>query len=369
MTAAALTVAEVGEVGLLRRLARLIGPSPAGVLGLGDDAAVVPRGRGSNLLTTDVMVEGTHFRRAWFRPEELGMKALAANLSDAAAMGGRPTYALVSLILPPETRVDAVQRLYRGMLRVARGARVALVGGNVAGGETLSVSVTLTGDFPYGKPALRRGARPGDRIYVTGQPGLAHLGLRLLLAEASASGGRGRRGSRAGTTDPEDAWAPPPRREPDWRAALRRRGPWEARALRRFLAPEARLDAARALRAHRPTSLIDVSDGLNLDLHHLADAGARLVVEPEALPLPSGFARLAGSLGIEPTAAALHGGEDYELLFTVSPSTAARLGARALLGDMSAHRIGRVEAGRAGVWTAGPSGAIRMTGGGFRHFG
>jgi len=367
MTGAELTVARVGEEGLLRRLARLIGPPPAGVLGVGDDAAVVPRGRGASLLTTDVMVEGTHFRRAWFRPEELGMKALAANLSDAAAMGGRPTYALVSLILPPETRVDAVQRIYRGMLRVARGARVALVGGNVARGETLSVSVTLTGDFPYGKPALRRGARPGDRIYVTGQPGLAHLGFLLLLAEASERGGR--RGSRTGTTDPEDLWAPPPRREPDWRAALRRRGPWEARALRRFLAPEARLDAGRALRAHRPTSLIDVSDGLNLDLRHLAGAGARLVVEPEALPLPAGFGRLAGKLGLDPAAAALHGGEDYELLFTVSPATAARLGARAVLGDTPAHRIGRVEAGRPGVWTDGRSGATRMTGGGFRHFG
>jgi thiamine-monophosphate kinase len=363
-----LTVAEIGEAGLLRRLARQIGPPPAGVLGPGDDAALVPRGRGPCLLTTDVMVEGTHFQRAWFRPEELGMKSLAANLSDAAAMGGRPRHALISLILPAETRVDAVLRIYRGLARVARRAGVTLVGGNVARGKPLSVTVALTGDFPDGKPLRRAGARPGDRIYVTGQPGLAYLGLRLLLPEASEKRRTGRRGARPGAPDAGDPWAPPPRREPAWRAALRKRGAWEARAIRRFLTPEARLDAARALRAYRPTAMIDVSDGLDLDLNHVAETGARLVVEEDALPIPPGFAALAEALELDPVVAALHGGEDYELLFTLAPGAAKRLGARARIGRTAVHRIGRVEAGRPGAWREGRSGATRLAGGGFRHF-
>jgi len=352
------TVGETGEAALLRRIARIIGPPPSGVLGPGDDAALVTPGRGPLLLTTDAMVEGTHFHRAWFRPEELGAKALAANLSDAAAMGGRPTYALVSVILPAETGVEAVIRMMRGMTRAARRAGVALVGGNVARGEPLSVTVALAGDFPRGRPVRRPGARPGDAIYVTGQPGLAYLGLRLLLAG----------GPEPGRREP-DPWDSASRREPGWRAALRRRGPWPARALRRFLTPEPRLAASAALRPFRPSAMIDVSDGLDQDLHHLAETGVRLVVEDRALPVPAGFAALAGSLGLDPRAAAYHGGEDYELLFTLPPAAARRLGAASRLGSTPVRRIGRVERGRPGVWRESDAGLTRATGNGFRHFG
>lgn len=139
------TLADIGELGLLERLGRLVGPPPEGTVGIGDDAAVIPWGRGPVLATTDSMVEGTHFRTDWFRPEEVGYKSLAANLSDAAAMGGRPTHALVSLVLPPTLPVRSVERLFRGMLELARAQDVLVVGGNLARGDAVAVTVALLG--------------------------------------------------------------------------------------------------------------------------------------------------------------------------------------------------------------------------------
>src|SRR5262245_6545937 len=172
------TIGDLGEDRLLARLKGVIDAPPRGVVGIGDDAAVWD----GQLLTTDTLVENVHFRRAWCSPEELGWKALAVNLSDIAAMGGTPRAALVSLMLPPQTAVEVVLRLYVGMGRLAKTSHTAIVGGNLGRGPAVSVTLTLTGEVE-GKPLLRSGARPGDRIYVSGQPGLARLGYLILKRE------------------------------------------------------------------------------------------------------------------------------------------------------------------------------------------
>lgn len=344
-------MADIGELGLLERIRRLAGPASEGTVGIGDDAAVIPWGRGPVLATTDVMVEGTHFRPDWFRPEEVGYKSLAANLSDAAAMGGRPTHALVSLILPPDLPVRAVERLFRGMLTLARRESVEVVGGNLARGDAVSVTVALLGAFPQRGPLLRSGAKPGDRLYVSGQPGLSHLGYRLV----------------AGAARRPDLWRTPGRSRPPWRKSITRGRPGAAGALRRFLTPEPRLRLVRELSLFRPTALIDVSDGLAQDLARLAAPGRRLVVEEERIPRARSFMRLAEALDQDPTAVALRGGEDYELLAVLPPEAALKLGSRAVIAGIPFTRIGEVEAG-AGVALRSGSDTRPLPASGFRHF-
>lgn len=359
------TLADLGEARFLERIARLVPEAEPGVVGIGDDAAILPGGRGSVLLTTDALVEGTHFHRRWFRPEEAGYKALAVNLSDAAAMGGVPRFAAVSLILPGTTAMQSVARLYRGMLGLARRTGVSVVGGNVAEGKAVSVTVSLLGSFPRGEPVLRSGARPGDRLYVSGQPGLARLGLRLLQdRRASGSGGRSR--SRAREPRLPDLWesagkeAAAPRRE------LARSHPGGATALKRFLTPEPRLALARNLQLYRPTAMIDVSDGLGEDLFHLAGGGRAMRVDPGRFSFPPAFRKLASILGEAPEDAYLKGGEDYELLVALPPETAERLGPRAVLAGTPLTAIGTVAAG-SGVILEGDR-QRTLSRSGFQHF-
>lgn len=347
------TVADVGEEVLIERISRLVGPPCPGTLGVGDDAALIRAVRGRLLLTTDALVEGTHFLRHWFRPEEVGGKALTSNLSDAAAMGGWPTHALVSLILPPRTRVEAVERLYRGMRRVAGKDGPVVVGGNLARGRTISVTVAVIGSFPHGGPILRSGARPGDRLLVSGQPGMAYLGRKLLTRLPQKT----------------DLWDPPLPREPAWRERLGRGSVWARRALARFLRPRARLEMARALHPFRPTALIDVSDGLATDLNHLAQGGVRILIRPRLFPLGVGFRRLAEALGETGESAVLRGGDDYELLVAVSPRSARRLGSRPVVGGVALTEIGEVIQGSPGVYLESSRGMIPLPRAGFRHFG
>jgi thiamine-monophosphate kinase len=355
MTRSLPTVADIGEEALIGRIARLVGRVPKGTLGIGDDAALIPAGRGRLLLTTDALVEGTHFLRTWFRPEEVGLKALTSNISDAAAMGGRPTHAVVSLILPSRTPVESVERLYRGVRRAAAKEDLTVVGGNLARGKAISVTLALLGSFPRGEPVLRSGAHPGDRLFVSGQPGLAYLGRKLLARSA--------RGRRA------DLWDPPASREPEWRSRLGRKSVWAGRALARFLRPQPRVQTARDLRHFRPTSMIDVSDGLATDLEHLAQAGARLLVRPERLPSAPGFRRLAEELGETGASAALRGGDDYELLVTVPARAARSLGSRAVVGGVPLIEIGEVLRGPPGVYVDAPGGVAPLPPAGYRHFG
>jgi thiamine-monophosphate kinase len=291
------TIGDLGEDRLLDRIRSVIDPAPKGVVGIGDDAAVL----GRQLLTTDTLVENVHFRRAWFTPEELGWKALAVNLSDIAAMGGTPRAALVSLILPVDTGVDVVLGFYRGIRRLARTTGVAILGGNLVRGSPLSITLTVVGEGAA--PVLRSGARPGDRVFVSGQPGLARLGYLILKRKLPAT---------------KDAWAKPRASLLSRRNAAANAYPGGKKAIRRFVLPDPRMELARDV---HPTAMMDVSDGLATDLSRLARAsGVGIVIDIAALPISRAFRSLCGALRVAPEHVMVEGGEDYELVMTLPPS-------------------------------------------------
>ncbi|MBF5041748.1 thiamine-phosphate kinase [Aggregicoccus sp. 17bor-14] len=272
--------------------------------GPGDDCALLPPSRRALCVTTDAVVEDVHFRRATFRPEDIGHKALAVNLSDLAAMGAEPAWFVCALALPPDFGREACVRLGRGMARLARESGIALVGGNVTRARELSVTLTVAGHAPA-RPLLRSGGRAGDLLYVSGRLGEARHGLRELEA-----------GVRRGA------------------AVERQRRPTPRLALGRL--------AARFASAG-----MDLSDGLAQDLGHLARASrvaARVV--PAWLPVSPALARV---LGLERARAeALAGGEDYELLLAVPPARARAFERACGRGGHTVTCVGALARGPAG---------------------
>jgi thiamine-monophosphate kinase len=271
----------MNEIDLLKRIGRRVPQfDPGLVLGIGDDCAIFrPTGSKEDLLfTTDMLIEGVHFRCDTHPPEAVGWKALARGLSDIAAMGGEPRFCLLSLALAPWADERWVDRFYRGFQRLARKARVTLAGGDLAHAERVTCDIVVCGAAPRGKALRRDGARPGDAIYVSGRLGGSALGLET---------GRG----------------------PAWRKHLK---------------PEPRLALGLFLRKQlHTTAAMDLSDGISLDLHRLCLASgcaAELQSRDREGAVSSGeqVPVFAGAT-IEQ---ALHGGEDYELLFTVRPRTA-----------------------------------------------
>jgi len=262
---------------------------------IGDDAAVVElEGGGRLLLCADAAVAGVHGDLALVGVDDFGWKAMASALSDVAAMGGRPAHALVT-VAGPLGDVD-VDCLFDGLLAAADACGCEVVGGDLTAAPVLVVSVAVTGTVD-GLPVLRSGARPGDAVMVTGPLGAAAAGLQLLKA------------GRAGEA-------------PDLELAHRR--------------PRPRLAEGEVARRHGATAMIDVSDGLASDLLHIADAsGVGVVVEH--VPVAVGVARF----GDDAQAAALGGGEDYELVFT-APDPAAMEAAFAGAGLLAPLRVGRV---------------------------
>lgn len=253
-----------GEFAFIRRLAERLDSPPEGQVGIGDDAAVLADG---TLAAIDTLVADRHFRLSWAEPEDVGWKALAVNLSDLAAMGGEPIAALAAVTLPPDFP-GLADRLATGLLDAAEAHDCPLVGGDTTSGPVLVVTVTVLGRVPDGgEPVLRRGARPGDGVYLTGPVGGA-----------------------AGALDALEAGRPP---AADHAAALHR--------------PRPRLAEGRAAAGGGASAMIDISDGLAADLGHVLDAstvGAE--VDAEAIPLADGVT-LDRALG---------GGDDYELCFT-----------------------------------------------------
>ncbi|HEY1904436.1 MAG TPA: thiamine-phosphate kinase [Myxococcaceae bacterium] len=286
--------------------------SPAGP---GDDAAVLPRIRGETCVTVDAVVEGVHFPRRSSRLEDVGHKALAVNLSDLAAMGATPRWALVALGVPSGFRLADARRLGAGFGALARATGTALVGGNVTGAPGLSLTVTVGGEVPARRALLRSGARPGDQVWVSGTLGDARLGLALLERPRGSQALRLREASRLS------------------RAALIR--------LRR---PTPQIALGRAL-VGLATSCIDLSDGLVQDAGHVA-AGSRVALHLDARALPASAAVAAAWPDARARARAMAaGGEDYELLFT---APASRAGAITRLGRRLAlplTRIGEVRRG------------------------
>ncbi len=330
-----LVLTHVGESGLIQRLTTLLPKAPANVLvGAGlDDTAVVDVGTSDLwLLTCDVQCEGTHFEREWIDAHTLGRRAAAVNLSDIAAMGGEPHFALVSLLLPPGLPVRFFDDVMRGLAARFHAARTVIVGGNIARARRdIAIDVCLVGRVARRQLVRRSGARPGDRILITGSPGDSAAGLALL------------------------------RHDPERGGALRRR----------FLEPEPRLAAGRALALGGASAMIDVSDGLSTDLLRLCDAsGVDVEIHADRLPISAALSRAATRLGEDPLRWVLHGGEAYELLCALPPARLAgarqrRLQARA---GVPLHDIGCVLAPGAGRWLVHDGRRLPLEPESFEHF-
>ena len=318
------TVAEVGERTLLRHIRSRIPVGPGVVVGIGDDAAAVETGA-LTLVTTDVMVEGVHFRREWGPAHVLGRKALTINLSDIAAMAGIPRFAVISLCLPAGTTMEFVDGLYDGLLERASESGVMIVGGNLSSTPgPLTIEITLLGQ---GDRLLRRaGAQPGDLVVVTGTLGAAAAGLAFLLG-----------GARVG---PEGTVA--------------NYGTWSGEVadsllscLRAQLDPTPPLAFARSLAEHDIVhAAMDLSDGLSgdlLTLCHASDVSAW--IDAATLPVDPCAAQLEKEGGADGFSLALHGGEDYQLLLAVPPDAFDSLKDVAVVWDLPVTAVGEFAAG------------------------
>jgi thiamine-monophosphate kinase len=331
-----------GELRLLRQIRSRVGHTAGTAvrLGIGDDCAVLRPRRGEELaITTDLSIAGRHFRLDWHQPESIGHRALARGLSDLAAMGARPVAAFLSLGVPRELTQSAgrrpawVTRFFDGLLALATVHKTPLAGGDLAESPVAMADIVLVGAVPRGKALLRSGARPGDWLYVTGALGGAAAGLSRLAELA---------GSRP------DA-AQPPRISKKLEALL---SP--------HLYPQPRVRQGLWLVRHgAAASAIDISDGLSTDLAHLCEeSGVAAEVDGGLLPIGPGATM----------AQALHGGEDYELLFT-APAT-IRLPGK--IAGVTVNRIGRITKlakGRPAVTLITPQGAQPMIHQGWEHFG
>lgn len=311
--------------------------APELATGIGDDALVWHESTArDSLITTDLLIEDIDFRRAWMPPALLGYKALAVSLSDIAAMGGRPRLCLISIGVPTEIwNSSYVEEFYDGILALAEEHSLILAGGDISRTtECIVINSTLLGQTHRGAAVLRSGAGSGDRIFVTGCLGGAAAGLHLL-----------ERGARLTS----HALNNPSRQD---------------RLILRQLRPEPRLRwSSRLAEKHLATSMIDLSDGLSSDLAHLCHASnVGALIHEARLPVNENISADAR----DGYAQALHGGEDYELLFTVKAEHAALLPQE--IGGVPVTEIGEITDASEGIHIITTTGAQPLEAHGFKHF-
>ena len=307
------------ESKILSRLRGLAGVGDEVLVGIGDDAAVIKGLGGRDLIACcDLMVEGVHFRTEWSSPRLLGRKALAVNLSDVAAMGGVPKFAMISVALPHECSSEFIDELFAGVLELAEASGVSIIGGDTSGSrDSLFIDLSVIGECESGRAVTRRGAKIGDTIYVSGSVGASALGLALL-----EDGYR--------LDDLKDR--PDPRRQ----------------AVLKHLSPDPQLKLGRAIgEARLATAMIDISDGLSTDLRHIldeSDCGA--VIHAGAIPIAKFVRSIALTApGIDPLRLALNGGEDYELLFTARPEDQQRVSEVSTVCGVEITAVGEIVGG------------------------
>jgi thiamine-monophosphate kinase len=277
-----MNVAETGEFGLIARVTARLGGGPSVLLGPGDDAAVVAAPDGRVVASTDVLVEGRHFRRDWSSATDVGHRAAAANLADIAAMGATPTALLVGLCAPPDLPARWAEELADGLAAEAAPLGASVVGGDISAGRVLMIAVTALGDLHGHPPVLRSGARPGDVVALAGVVGTAAAGFTVLS-----------RGFRTPKVLVE--------------------------AYRRPQVPYLAGPAGARLGA---TSMIDISDGLVADLRHVARASrVGIDLRRDAFELPNQMRDAAAALGVDPYTWILAGGDDHALAATFPPGT------------------------------------------------
>ncbi|MGH9932726.1 MAG: thiamine-phosphate kinase [Pyrinomonadaceae bacterium] len=326
-------------------------PQPSSLVrGIGDDAAVFqPSPNRDVLVSTDLLVEDVDFRRETTPPDLLGHKALAVSLSDIAAMGAQPRWALLSIGVPdPVWNSGFLDSFYAGFLKLATRYSVTLIGGDVSRTpDKVVIDSILIGETSKAGAVFRSGAEPGDQIFVTGFLGDAAAGLRLL-----------ERGARL----------PPPTQPP----RLDSRQPGERHRLDylllRQLRPEPRVGWGLLLGEQKlATAMIDISDGLSSDLNHLCtESNVGALVDSGAIPIDPLVTELTGRRALDPLMLALHGGEDFELLFTVKPEMVTKLPTR--VDGVSLTRIGEIKEASHGVRISEGSRTWNLEPGGWEHF-
>jgi thiamine-monophosphate kinase len=313
------------------------------VTGIGDDAAVFPVAPGKEtVITTDLLIEDVDFRRTTISPYLLGHKALAVSLSDIAAMGARPRWSLISIGVPADIwQTDFVDRLYSGLFELANGYDVQLIGGDTSRtAAKIVIDSIVVGECTTGHAIKRSGAQPGDQIFVTGSLGAAAAGLRLVE--------RGAHIAEPNLND-EDSHK-------------------LDHVLLRQLRPEPRVGWGIVLGDEKlATAMIDISDGLSSDLNHLCSAsGAGALIDSSLLPIDRQVVELCGRRALDPLQLALHGGEDFELLFTVRSGDVARLPRR--VDGTPITRIGEIRAQDEGVRISEGARIWELNPGGWKHF-
>jgi thiamine-monophosphate kinase len=325
-------LSRLGEFALIERIRRST-PSGRGVLlGIGDDAAWVETRHGSILVTSDLLIQDVHFKLEWTSLYALGHKALAVNLSDIAAMGGKPAYLILALGIPADFDSNQVSELYRGINSLSSKTGVVLVGGDTNLATSLMISACVIGHAIY-PPVRRSGAEPGNDIYVTGTVGDSLLGLKLL---------------QSGRVLPNRGFA--------------------QYLVSRHRQPTARIIVGETIARRRlATAMIDVSDGLLQDLGHICDAsGVGAEIWLDKLPLSRAYRAMAGKDGAQH---ALSGGEDYELLFCARRRDGIRLQNLSKRAKVPITRIGRCVAAKNGITVLNGSGkAVAIPTKGYDHF-
>jgi thiamine-monophosphate kinase len=320
----------LGEFSFIERIAKRVSVRDSVPIGIGDDAAAtIPQVGSVSLTSTDMLVEGVHFDLSYVDPWSLGYKSLAVNLSDIAAMGGTPRYFLLSLAIPPALSIPFLDAFMDGMMALAGTYDVPLVGGDTCASKVgLVIAVTVVGEQQLARVVKRKGALVGDSVLVTGALGGSALGLALL-----------QRGEEGDST-------------------------------KRHLQPAPRVEAGHLLaESGLVNAMIDVSDGLLADLGHiLRQSGVGASLRLADIPLPSQFWQQVSKIGLsDPYRLPLAGGEDYELLFTVSPQNRDAIVEILTTIDVPVSVIGEIT--ETGLVVSAPDGTpypITVTG--FDHF-
>lgn len=316
-----------GEFALIERLATIIPADHASLIaGVGDDAAVIrtsPEPAPYLLVTTDILVEDQHFTSKWAKPGQIGTKAAECNISDIAAMGGRPTWMFISLVLTKETEVVWAENLYAGISASCRRHGVVVAGGDTTQGSVNTINITLLGTVSQEQLCLRSHAKPGDHLMVTGTLGASAAALSFLQQNKSPT----------------------------------------AYLLDKHLAPRCRLDASETI-APLANAMIDISDGLGAEVHHIcrhSKVGAEIYAD--AIPLHEDVMAAGQALGLDPMDFALCGGEDFELLFSIAPKNIPTLSKQGI----SFFSVGSVTEKNEGPLLL-TSGGQKPLPGGYDHF-
>ncbi len=314
-------ISELGEFELIKRISKRIKDKSV-ITQIGDDTAVIRHGRRFLLFTTDMLVENDHFSPEWSSPYQIGRKAMVANVSDIAAMGGEPKYALVSLCLRKDTDVKFVDELYRGMYAIAKKHGFEIVGGNMTHGKQIVIDISMLGETE--KPVLRSGAKVNDLICVTGDLGKSQAGLELFRKFG--------------------------------------KGAKRFSCVRYHLEPAARLKESKII-SRFANSMIDVSDGLASEVKHICELSKRgAVIYREKIPVSKQTKLAARLLGKDPVDFALYGGEDFELVFTIPEKHLSKL-----KGKLKFSVVGKILPEKEGIYLM-ENGRKRRLGKGYDHF-